>query len=283
MKKMDLHIHIGDLKICKADLAANMDKCGVDGGILLSYYTKYLVQLNGHVETNEKRLANVMEWVNCSEKELYPFYFINPCEKDALDQVECAIELGISGFKIICHDHYPYDKRAIPVYQSIANHQKPILFHSGILYDGKNASGNNNRPCSFEVLLSIDNLRFALAHISWPWTDECVAVYGKFNDTLKKYRKMGEDYNTEMFIDMTPGTPGIFRKNAIEKLLFSGYDIENNLLFGSDNCTEKYDADYVDTIVNRDNGIYDELNVGQEVRNKIYHKNFYRFLGIESK
>jgi len=93
-----------------------------------------------------------------------------------------------------------------------------------ILYDGKNASSSYNRPCNFECLLSIENLKFALAHISWPWTNECDAAYDEFNNTLDRFRKLGEDYNTEMFIDMTPG---IYRKHDIVKLILIRYKYWN--------------------------------------------------------
>ncbi len=61
-----------------------------------------------------------------------------------------AVEMGVSGFKIIFQYCYPYDKRVIPLYERIAYHNKPLLFHSGILYDGKNTSGNynSNLKCS---------------------------------------------------------------------------------------------------------------------------------------
>ena len=61
------------------------------------------------------------------------------------------------------------------VFRTISQADRPILFHSGILWDGK-PSGPYNHPAGFESLLEVDGLRFCLAHISWPWCDELIAV-----------------------------------------------------------------------------------------------------------
>jgi hypothetical protein len=50
----------------------------------------------------------------------------------------------------------------------------PLLFHSGIFIDGR--SGRFCRPAFFEVLRDHPGARVALAHLSWPWTDEAIAV-----------------------------------------------------------------------------------------------------------
>ena len=73
-------------------------------------------------------------------------------------------------------------------------------------------------------------LRFALAHVSWPWVDECLAVYGKFLNALTRRREL----SVEMFIDTTPGTPRIYRQEVLTKLMTIGYDVEHNILFGTD-------------------------------------------------
>ena len=37
-----------------------------------------------------------------------------------------------------------------------------------------------------EAGFDIPGLRFCCAHISWPWCEECVAVYGKFLNALTR-------------------------------------------------------------------------------------------------
>jgi predicted TIM-barrel fold metal-dependent hydrolase len=196
-----------------------------------------------------------------------------------MDDVDLAVSMGIKGFKVICGSHYPSDQRAIPVYKKIAKKKLPMLFHSGILWDGKNASGNYNRPTEFEILLSIDGLRFAMAHVSWPWTDECIAVYGKYKESLSRG---GKDSSTaEMFLDTTPGTPACYRKDMIEKLLLTGYDIENNIIWGVDSYVNDYDTEYALEIQKRDDAIFKQLDVSKQLQEKIYYKNLLRFVGVK--
>ena len=63
--------------------------------------------------------------------------------------------------------------------KEIAKLNVPVIFHTGILWDGR-VSSNYNRPLHWESLLPITNLRFSMGHCSWPWVDECIALYGKF-------------------------------------------------------------------------------------------------------
>jgi len=225
---------------------------GFDGGMVLS---------NGpgrgaaDAPTAEQRMDAVLKI--CSQnKYLFPFFFIDPTEPDAVEQVELAESKGILGYKTICARHFPCDDRAIPVYKKIAEFNRPILFHSGILYDGRNASGNFNRPCNFEGLLSIDNLRFALAHVSWPWTDECIAVFGKFNSARGRGRGGGAG---EMFIDLSPGTPRPYRKSVFDRLLFSIGNVKTNLLYGIDaRIGNPQMHEYAKWVLDYDESIFDE-------------------------
>jgi len=201
---------------------------------------------------------------------LFPFFFINPVGENALEQIDRAVKDGIAGFKIICNRFYPGDPRCVEVYQHIAGYGKPILLHSGILWDGVNPSGGYNRPVAFEALLPVRGLRFSLAHISWPWCDECIAVYGKFRHAA--------DRGGEMFIDNTPGTPEIYRREALAKLFGTGYPITGNLIFGTDNCAENYDWEWARGWIERDREIYEELGISQEEMEMIFSQNLLRFL-----
>jgi predicted TIM-barrel fold metal-dependent hydrolase len=136
-----------------------------------------------------------------------------------------------------------------------------------------------NRPAGFEVLLDIAGLRFALAHIGWPWCDEMIAVYGKFLSAKRRR----DDMTAEMFIDLTPGTPPIYRREALTKLLTVGYDITHNLIFGTDCNTNDYNVEKAREWIARDTEIYRELDVSDEDIANIFSGNFQRFLGISNK
>ena len=81
-----------------------------------------------------------------------------------------------------------------------------------------------------------------------------------------------------MFFDLTPGTPEIYRKDLLTKLWRVGYDVQDNMMFGSDSLSDDYNPSWVKTWIERDDAIYDELGVTQEQREKIYRDNFLRMI-----
>jgi predicted TIM-barrel fold metal-dependent hydrolase len=270
---LDGHIHNGLGEVKREDFLAKTNAAGISGGTLLSI-SPNMFRKNGESISAEKRLDNLFEWAG-AEENYYPFFWINPMEADALDQVKLANSYGVKGFKVIHSGFYPGDEKPMEVYRAIAKSGKPMLFHSGILWDGM-ASAKFNRPGEFEALLEVEGLRFALAHVSWPWFDECIAVYGKF---LNAYHNR-KDLSVEMFIDVTPGTPPIYREEVLTKLFTVGYDIENNIFFGVDCSTNDYGSKYASEWIRRDNWIYEKLNLSKEIQERVYQKNLQRFIGV---
>jgi predicted TIM-barrel fold metal-dependent hydrolase len=266
---LDGHVHIRQGDADPAGLLERMGEAGVDGAVIISLSPACF---GGDVSA-EERLDGLFAWTD-GQPLLFPLFWIDPVADDAVDQVAMAAERGVAGFKVICGHHYPGDERAMPVYRAVAEAGKPMLFHSGILWDGK-PSGPFNRPCGFESLLDVDGLKFTLAHVSWPWLDECVAVYGKFLNAHSNR----PDLSVEMFIDNTPGTPPIYRREALTKLFTVGYDIEHNVIFGTDCCANDYSVAWAKEWIERDNAIYNEIGVSAETRELIYAENLRRFLG----
>lgn len=271
----DAHIHIRPGNAGRDTLVRRMRQAGMDGGILLSQPPACAASPET-LKTWQERLANVLEWCHLSRK-LYPFFWIDPLEKNASQQVYAAVERGIGGFKVICDYFEPGDCRAMKIFQAIADARRPILFHSGILWDGK-PSSMYNRPVLFEALLRVRGLKFALAHISWPWCDELLAVYGKFLQAQTSKPEL----DMELFIDMTPGTPEIYRREALTKLFKIGYDVENNILFGSDSSTSSYNFSWIKKWVRYDRQIMRSLGVSSPVMEKVFGGNARRFLGLTS-
>lgn len=272
---LDSHIHIGKGQKDRDDFERKLKLAGVNGGVLLSQSPASFGNKE-EASSPQERLENLFYWTG-DNPNLYPFYWIDPMEKDALEQVSLANQYGVKGFKVICSRFNPGESKAMEVYKAIAKLGKPMLFHSGILWDGI-PSSMNNHPSGFEPLLEVDGLKFALAHVSWPWCDECIAVYGKF---LNAYSQR-PDLSVEMFIDITPGTPPIYRREVLTKIFTVGYDIENNILFGTDCNVNNYNYEWAKQWIDRDNGIYSEIGLADEIHKKIYSENLKRFLGIST-
>lgn len=274
---LDSHIHMETDANCgkghgeaREQFLSNAANAGVSGGIIIS--PDPTKPENGKPDS---RLNRVLDFCRDSES-LFPFLWIDPTADGVLEQIEEAAERGIDGFKIICSGFFPNSKAVISACTRAAELSKPVLFHSGILWDGKDSS-RYNRPGEFEALIEIPKLRFCLAHISWPWTDECIAVYGKFSNSLA----LRADLSCEMFIDITPGTPRIYRRDALEKLFGSDYQVKYNLMFGSDCSAEGYNYKWSHEWITRDTELIRQFVPGdyKDTMEHIYSKNLLRFIG----
>jgi len=270
MKKFDCHIHMNEYKQNPSQLLKSLEKAGLHGGCIFSCYP------GEHKEEGsmsfEDRLSSVMEAVKGYEDRLFPVMWIHPYEKNIIENIHIAVEKGIAAFKIICSNFYVYEEKSMEVLTEIAALGKPVFFHSGILWDGQVSSGFN-RPVNWEALINIKGLRFSMGHCSWPWHDECIALYGKFLNALT----VGEA--AEMFLDITPGTPDIYREDLIGKIFTIGYDFGKNILFGTDCSSETYNSQWAEKWMKKDGEIMDKLEVGKRVRRQLYYDNLLRFLG----
>ena len=271
---LDGHIHIGDPNADRGHFMRSLHSAGFEGALVISPSPASFRNSADHTDW-QSRLNDLECWSLLSPK-LYPFFWIDPLEEDAERQIDTMSD-RVAGFKVICNRFYPSDERAMKVFRHIASLNKPILFHSGILWDTMD-SARYNRPGEFECLLEAPGLKFALAHISWPWCDECIAVYGK----LLNAHRVRPEIASEMFIDMTPGTPPIYRREVLTKLFTVGYDVQSNVIFGSDGCVDSYDAEWVGQWIKRDNDIYSELGISEEARKLIFGGNLLRFLGLDT-
>lgn len=278
--RLDSHIHIclssgaeykGFSKQDQSAFLAKLKQGGIDGGIVLS-----VDPLSFKNWSPEKRINDILTACDGVDT-LFPFYWINPLESDALAQIDFAVAAGIKGFKIICSNFLPSDTACMDVLSKIAQVGKPVLFHSGILWDGM-PSANNNRPGNFEALLDIPKLKFALAHVSWPWCDECIAVYGKFNNAYH----YNSNVSCEMFVDVTPGTPRKWREEVFRHLFYSEYEFRYNLMFGTDSEATNYNTSWATEWQLRDDELYRkfvEANIDDWL-DHVYNKNLLRFIGL---
>lgn len=280
---IDGHIHLNDdLSIDggvpdREGFLGKLEQAGMEGGVLISAPPSGCLP-SGEAKSPERRMSSLMAWVG-EPGRIHPFFWVDPTEVDAVDQVGMACAMGAEGFKVIPSRHAPCDPRAMKTYDEIARSGRPVLFHSGILWDGL-PSSDFTRPAAYEGLLEIPGLRFSLAHASWPWLDECIAVYGK----MLHAHRVRAGTGVEMFIDTTPGTPRIYREELIRKLFTVGYDIEDNLLFGSDGSARDYPVEWTRAWVEMDGGLIDRLCAEgsiedkASIKEKYFGRNLTRFL-----
>ena len=274
MRIFDMHIHdVYNSNRDPARLIADMEKAGIYGGCVLSAPPKEQNCLVlGEGLDFEERLSSIIEWTKGYEDRIFPVLWIHPKEKNIIKKLQVAVDAGIVAFKMICNDYHVYEEAPMAMLREIARLGVPVIFHSGILWDGC-VSSPYNRPLDWEHLLDIDGLVFSMGHCSWPWIDECIALYGKFLNAKNTGKRI------EMFFDITPGTPEIYRRELLTKLCTIGYNIGNNILFGTDCMAGGYYSAMAEKWLKLDGEILDELGVSLDYRKKLYEGNMYRFLG----
>lgn len=273
MKRFDMHIHCHEAPVDPEKLLAQMDACGIYGGVLFSHYPKESQPDGFDAET---RMNQVLDICRDYPDRLFPVLWIHPHEPNALDVAEEAVRRGIMGFKMICDNYYVSDPDSMALVRKITELDKPIFFHSGILWFGGDSS-KYNRPLNWECLVDIKGLRFSLGHCSWPWIDECIALYGKF---LNAY---ANGMGAEMFFDTTPGTPAIYRRELLTKLYTVGYDVADNVFFGTDCSADQYNPSWAAKWMQTDGAILEELGADEEIFQKMYQDNLLRFLGLKQR
>ena len=166
----------------------------------------------------------------------------------------------------------PCDERTIPVYAKIAASGKPLVFHSGILWDAL-PSSEYFRPVLFEGLLEVPGLRFALAHVSWPWHDECLAVFGKlYNAPARRGTAV-----PKMFIDTTRGTPEIYRKEVLTKIAAFSWH-RGRIMFGTDCVVSHYNVKNCRHAMDCDDAIFGELGLDAQATDRYYRGALQDFL-----
>lgn len=268
MKIYDMHIHARNIKPDPAGMLAAMEKAGTYGGCVFSNHPIGLKDGTPF----EERLNEILAWSKGYEDRIFPVMWIHPYEDNIIENLRRAKEAGVVAIKIICNDFYIYEERPMEVVKEIARLGLPIIFHTGILWDGE-VSSAYNRPLNFESLINVEGLKFSMGHCSWPWIDECVALYGKYLNALT------EGKNVEMFFDITPGTPEIYREELFTKLYYAGYNSGDNIMFGTDANADAYRPEWSKNWLDIDRKILDQLGVSLENREKLYCGNLMRFLG----
>ena len=267
---IDCHVHSwGDED--PAELVEGMDAAGLDKIILLGPPPEWR-------EANRKALSmrEANEWLASFAAEapdrIIPFTWIEPNLPGAVEELEHAIvDLGCNGVKMIPNHWYPTDEVVFPVYEKMGELGVPGVFHSGILFG--HADGSRFcRPVLYEALINFPKVRFALAHIGWPWVDECLAVAGRFR---AHSRRTGQEM--QMWIDTTPGTPPMWRAGALQKTL--AYLGDERMIWGSDASASGI-TQAAETLANDRRILTSVLGASAETERRWMGENVQRFLGL---
>ena len=262
--RSDCHIHVRDDFDAKTVLA-DMDRLGIDRIVTMGMSGKTL---------DEQRASNDALAKQCAvaPKRLLGFARVDPRIEGITDEIKrCKQDLALPGIKMLPDHWAPCDDIMFPVYETIEAMGMPIIFHSGILW-GNADSSRFCRPALYESVIHFPKLTIALAHIGWPWVDECIAVVNRFVSVARRQKRPVP----QVLIDCTPGTPPIYRKPAFEKALACCK--AENMIYGSDLGLPGSDMQHTRDRMDSDTAILKELGCTDEEVDGILGRNLDRLL-----
>lgn len=171
-------------------------------------------------------------------------------------------EHGVRGFKFhpSVQGFAPNDPMAYPLYEVIEELGVPALFHTGQTGIGAGVPGGggirlrySNPMLLDDVAVDFPELRIVLAHPSFPWQDEALAVA-----THKPY----------VYIDLSGWSPKYFPPQLVR---YANTLLKEKVLFGSDYPVITPDRWLAD---------FDKLEIKPEVRPLILKENAARLLKL---
>ena len=280
MQIFDTHVHTGDPKLKIDAVLRNMDANDVTRMALIAPHSMkrnwydirrkvkpadILPMLREIIATEgDANNRYVAEIAKKSKGRIIALARVDQLSEDAPAMLERAIDMGCTGLKLFQFGHYPEDERCFPTYEKCQKLRVNILFHTGILGDGRNS--RFHKPVHLEIMKNWPRVRCLLAHISWPWTDECIATVGM---CLHFDRKA----TSQLVVDITPGAPAQWREDAVMKAYH--YLGDEAIVFGSDNRSSG--PEYGSVVFESYRAIFRKHRVAEKSQEKIFYSNSMKF------
>ena len=174
-------------------------------------------------------------------------------------------DYGVKGFKFhpTVQGFHPYDRMAWPIYEVIAEHRLPAIFHSGHsgIGSGMRCGGGlrleySNPMHLDDVAIAFPDMQIVIAHPSWPWQDEALSV---------------AMHKPNVWLDLSGWSPRYFPQQLVQ---YANTLLRDRVLFGSDFpliTPERWMKDF------------EQAGFRPEVREPILKTNAMRLLGLGPK
>jgi predicted TIM-barrel fold metal-dependent hydrolase len=179
--------------------------------------------------TGIKRITNeeIAEAALANSDIMLAFASIDPHKgkAGALEARRLITDYGVKGFKFHppMQNFDPYDKVAWPLYEVIAEHKLPAIFHTGHSGMGSGMRGGGGVRLKYgqpilvdDVAVDFPDIKIILAHPSWPWTDEALSM---------------AMHKPNVYIDLSGWSPKYFPPQIIQ---YANTQLGHKFLFGSD-------------------------------------------------
>jgi predicted TIM-barrel fold metal-dependent hydrolase len=212
-----------------------------------------------------RRIGNdeVLAAARANPDVLIPFGSVDPRKgKLGVREARELIEAGVRGFKFHPNTQafWPNDPAWYPLYAVIAEAGLIALFHSGTTGIGAGMPGGggvrlkySNPMCIDDVAAEFPELEIILAHPSFPWQDEALAI---------------AVHKPNVYIDLSGWSPKYFPENLIR---YTNSQLKHKMLFGSDFPLITPDRWLSD---------FEKLPIKDEVRPLVLKENAARLLGL---
>ncbi|MFL6135053.1 MAG: amidohydrolase family protein [Nocardioidaceae bacterium] len=225
-----------------------------------------IFSVDAEYATGHPRISNeeVAEVAGTYPDTLIPFGSVDPWKgKAGAREVKRLVEdFGVRGFKFhpSIQGVAPNDPVGYPVYEAIEEMGVPALFHSGQTGIGAGVPGGGGIRLKYSNPMHVDDLavdfpelRIILAHPSFPWQDEALAV---------------ANHKPYVYIDLSGWSPKYFPPQLVQ---YANSLLQDKVLFGSDFPVIKPDRWLAD---------FEKLEIKESVRPKILKDNAVRLLGL---
>jgi len=239
-----------------ADLYAKLDIMGVI--FMIDDET-----VSGRPPTPNDYIADI---VRRYPKQFVGFGSVDPWKGKAAEReiARCSEELGLIGMKFMpnMQQFYPNDERFYPLWETAQEHGMVVLIHSGTTGVGAGRPGGGgvklkySRPIPYidDVAADFPELRIIMAHPSWPWQDEQLAMLV---------------HKPNVYMDLSGWSPKYFQPSLVQ---YANTLAQDKVLFGSD---------YPVMMPERWLRDFEQAGFSDEVKEKILLRNAARLLGID--
>ena len=211
------------------------------------------------------RMANdeVLEAAAANPDVLIPFASVDPHKgKLGVREARRLIAAGVRGFKFHPNTQafWPNDRAYYPLYEVIAQAGLIALFHTGQTGIGAGMPGGGGVRLKYSNPMFVDDvaadfpdLKIILAHPSFPWQEEALAV---------------ATHKPNVYIDLSGWSPKYFPEILVR---YTNTLLRHKMLFGSDYPLLTPDRWLAD---------FDKLEIRDEVRPLVLKENAARLLGL---
>ena len=200
----------------------------------LSYYRERKIGLvmftvDAEFQIGNRRIPNaeVIDAARENSDIMIAFASIDPHKgmmgaREARELIEGGIVRGFK-FHPTCQGFFPNDRLAYKLYEVIAEHKLPAIFHTGHSGIGTGMRGGGGLRLKYsnpihldDVAVDFPDMTIIIAHPSWPWQDEALSV------CLHK---------DNVYIDLSGWSPKYFPPQLVR---YANGQLRHKMLFGSD-------------------------------------------------